>query len=364
MTRVKPSSSATIRLGYIPLLDAAPLLIAHELGFFKERGLRVKISREAGWATIRDKIVFGEIDGAHALSSLLVVTNCGLGCVAAPTICPFIFNAHGSAITLSEGLWQKGVRDVVSLKKFITEETHRRLTFGVVFPFSVHAYLLRKWLQAGGINPDQDVRIVIVPPPQMHSNLRGGNLDGYCVGEPWNSLAVQTGVGWCAAIGAELDPGHPDKVFLVRQSFQKQYPAELLAIVAALHQAALYCDAPANRSALVKLLSSPRYLNIPARYLLNSLAGNFDAGHGRHFVTKDFILFSRGRTNEPTAAKAHLILEEVLHCGALHPDTSLPNTLIPQIFRNDLYQASCPPTSTQQKPTHEKKPARRHPVLA
>ena len=213
-------STPALRIGFIALTDAAPLIVAQERGFFARRGLKVDLRREVGWATIRDKVIFGELDAAHALAPLLWAAQLGLGCGPSDVCTGIVFNLHGNAITLSTRLQALGVRDQVTLR----EEAMRRrgenkLTFGIVFPQSMHHVLLRQWLREARLNPESDVRIAVVPPAQMFRNLAAGTLDGYCVGEPWNILAVQEGAGWCPAWSATLAPGHVEKVLMVRRQF-------------------------------------------------------------------------------------------------------------------------------------------------
>jgi ABC-type nitrate/sulfonate/bicarbonate transport system substrate-binding protein len=170
-------------VGFVPLTDCAPLIMAHELGLFRKYGLRVALSRELGWATIRDKIIHRELDAAHALASMPVAATLGLGSIRCDCLTGLVLNLHGNAITLSEELWRRGVRDGATLRDEIRKlHVQKKFTFGVVNPFSSHHYLLRNWLASFGIRPDRDVRIVTVPPPQMVPNLKAGNLDGFCRG--------------------------------------------------------------------------------------------------------------------------------------------------------------------------------------
>ena len=202
----KVRTLGALRVGFVPLTDCAPIVVAHELGLFQKHGVRVVLSRELGWASIRDKIIHGELDAAHAVAGMPVAATLGLGSIRCDCVAALVLNLHGNAITLSNELWDRGVRDGASLAEQIRRlRGQKNFTFGVVYPFSSHNFLLRAWLASFGIRPERDVRIVVVPPPQMTVNLKGGHPDGFCVGEPWNSLAVQSGAGWCAAVSAELD---------------------------------------------------------------------------------------------------------------------------------------------------------------
>jgi ABC-type nitrate/sulfonate/bicarbonate transport system substrate-binding protein len=173
-----------LRLGFVPLTDCAPLVMAHELGLFRKYGVRALLSRELGWATIRDKIIHGELDAAHAVAGMPVAATLGLKSVRCDCVTALVLNLHGNAITLSRDLWRAGVRDGATLCQEIRRARRKRpFTFGAVYSFSSHYYLLRNWLTASGVDPDRDARIVIVPPPQMVLNLKAGHLDGFCVGE-------------------------------------------------------------------------------------------------------------------------------------------------------------------------------------
>ena len=219
----KTGTPRKLRVGFVPLTDCAPLVMAHELGLFRKFGLNVALSRELGWATIRDKIIHGELEAAHATIGMPMAATLGLGSIACDCLTALVLNLHGNAITLADELWKRGVRDGKTLRDEIHLSRREKIfTFGVVHTFSSHNFLLRDWLTAAGIHPDRDVRIVVVPPPQMVANLKGGNLDGFCAGEPWNSVAVQARVGWCVAASAELAPGPPEKVLMVRQDFAGQ----------------------------------------------------------------------------------------------------------------------------------------------
>ncbi|MBL9172773.1 MAG: ABC transporter substrate-binding protein, partial [Verrucomicrobiales bacterium] len=180
---VRTARTDRIRLGFVPLTDCAPLAVAREFGLFERHGVSVTLSRELGWATVRNKLAHGELDAAHAPCGLPFALKLGLGCPVTDCIASLIINLNGNGITLSTALARSGVRDLASLADFIRlNRRSRRLVFGVVSLHSTHAWLLRSWLAAGGIHADQDVHVVVVPPPQMASHMAAGNLDGFCVG--------------------------------------------------------------------------------------------------------------------------------------------------------------------------------------
>jgi ABC-type nitrate/sulfonate/bicarbonate transport system substrate-binding protein len=338
-TKSTAAPNPPLRIGFIALNDAAPIIVAHEQGFFRKHGLRVTLSREVGWATMRDKIIYRELDAAHALAPMVIATTLGLNCMPCDCLTALVLNTHGNCITLSEGLWIRGVRDAVTMKSEIIKNRHERTyVFGVVFPHSSHRMLLCEWLEAGGINPEKDVRIVVVPPAQLFRNLSAGTIDGYCVGDPWCSLAVREQIGWCAAISRDLAPGHAEKVLMVRHDFAEQRSDEHLAMVAAIAEAAKLCDDPAFRPELVELLARREYINVPARVINASLVGPFDLGHGRTVSAEHFFHFHQDNSNAPTLAKAGWLIDRFIKHGLAPAGTVMPADLALRTFRPDIYQ--------------------------
>jgi len=330
---------AALRLGFVPLTDCAPLVMAQELGIFRKYGINVVLSRELGWATIRDKVIYRELDAAHAVAGMPFAATLGLGSIRCDCLTALVLNLHGNAITLSNDLWKKGVRDGTSLRGEILRSRGRRVfTFGVVYPFSSHNFLLRDWLSASGIHPERDVRLVVVPPPQMAANLKAGHLDGFCAGEPWNSVAVQSGAGWCVAASAELDPGHPEKVLMVRREFAGKRTEEHLALVAALLDACEFCAEPENRDEIVATLSRPEYVGVPAALLRRGLDGRFDFGQGRVRTVPDFNIFYRDDANEPSSGKAAWVLQHLRDRGLCREPAALNFALGRSVFRLDLFE--------------------------
>jgi ABC-type nitrate/sulfonate/bicarbonate transport system substrate-binding protein len=348
-------SSRPLRLGFLALTDAAPLIAAQELGCFARRGLSVELCREVGWATIRDKVTYGELDAAHAPAPMLWATHLGLGCAPSDVCTAFIFNLHGNAITLSTRLWEAGVRDAGSLREeALRRRGENKLMFGIVFPHSMHHVLLRQWLLAARIDPERDVRIAVVPPAQMFRNLTACTLDGYCAGEPWNTLAVQQGQGWCPAWSAALAPGHVEKVLLVRTAFAERRKAEHAALVAALTEAAAWCDLPANRADLARMLAAPAYLNLSTEVIEPALLGRFSPQPGRTEHVPDFLVFHQGDANAPTPARAATLQQELVAAG-LVPRSSLHPGLPHRLFREDLFReatANLDPHAHQQLKHH------------
>jgi len=324
-------------LGFVALSDCAPIVIAEKLGLFAAYGLRVELRREVGWATIRDKVITGELDAAHAPVGTVIATTLGLGCVATRCVTALVLNLHGNAVTLSERLWREGVRDGETLRALIAR-TSELLTFGVAFQFSSHNFLLREWLRTSEIDPDRDVRLVVVPPPQMFPNLEAGHLDGYCVGEPWNSLAVLSRKGWCVAASPEIARNHPEKVLMVREDFAEERAQEHVALVAALLEACRFCDQPENRERVIETLALPEYVNAPIHALRMSMCGSFDFGHGRVEKYPDFNVFSRDNANEPSQAKFDWVVQQMNASGMLQDSAIVPENAATTLFRPDLYE--------------------------
>lgn len=315
----------TLRVGYVPLLDCAPLIAAVELGLCDQHRLNIKLMRQPGWANIRDNVIFGELDAAHAPAGLLLAINAGLAPVPAHCVTAFVFSQQGNAITLSKRLYDRGIRDLSDLAQ---EARHRRegemLTLGVVSRYSTHAHLLRQWLRQGGIKPEKDARIVILPPMQMAQSLAAGHVDGFCVGEPWNTVAVAEGHGWLAGHSSMLAPGHPEKVLMVRRDFAEQREAEHLALVAALFEAAAWCAEPANWNSLAAMLHRHAFPMLTPKLLLKSLS------------SEDAPIFHGPELHRPAPAKAAWLVEEMHRHGLLSASAVVDSHPL-EAFRPDLY---------------------------
>ena len=267
-----------LRIGFLPLSDTAPLFVAAQRGHFARQGLRVELCRQVGWATLRDKLILGELDAASALAPMLWAMRLGLGCAPTSVVTGFILSNHGTALTVSNSMGEAGW-DGSALRAAVKERrSHRPITFGVVHLYSSHYLLLSNWIKKAGLEAGKDVRIVVVPPAQMHRTLAAGTIDGYAAGEPWNSLAVAEGSGVCPFWGATVPPCPVEKVFAVTESFAENQGSEHAALIRALGEASQWCDNPDNRPELSEILSHRDYVNLPAKYLRPSLVGPFDTG--------------------------------------------------------------------------------------
>lgn len=305
------STRGVIRIGYVPLIDASPLLIADSLGLFHDAGLNVQLERELGWGSIREKIVYGELEAAHAPAGLLFSILCGLNSRPHPVSTDLILNLQGNAITLSRRLWDKGVRDAATLRQLMRSEAPKKPTFAVVSPISNHLYLLRSWLQSAGIDPDHHVRIIVLPPPLVGEHMREGLIDGFCVGEPWNSASALEGEGWVIATSAELAPLHPEKILLVSSELSQQRSEEYSLLRSALLKACKYCDTPSGRVEAVDYLYSRKLFPVTKAVLANSLIGPFQRGTNHSTDKTPFIYFSREETNRATHERALWLLDSL-----------------------------------------------------
>lgn len=337
----KSKPARPLHLGFLPENDCAPLVVAHELGLFEKYDLDVELKREASCTTLRDHILSGQLDAAHAPATLPFVLSLGLDFEQCSCISGLVLSLQGNAITLSKKLWSEGVRDAETLRARIFEDWGwRTYTFGVVFPYSPQYFLLSQWLRTAGIVPHSHVRLVVIPPEQMFPMLELGYLDGYCVGEPWTSVAVEAGIGVCAATSAQLSPWHPEKALLVPETFAVERAEEHARLIAALREACAFCDQPENRKHVSELLMEPHYVNAPADCIKAGMIGPFQFP-GQHNATGAALnIFSQHQTNDPTDSKAAWItkhLSEYLKPGAKRSARLRP---LNSIFRRDLFKQS------------------------
>ncbi|MCI0736987.1 MAG: ABC transporter substrate-binding protein, partial [Beijerinckiaceae bacterium] len=265
-----------LRIGYVPLTDAALLHVAKAQNFAMDRGLEIELVAESSWANIRDKLAAGHFDAAHMLAPAAIAVSLGIGQIKTPLVAPVALGLNGNAITVSRPLFDALLREAqgdiadprVTAKALARVAASRReaedppLTFGHVFPFSSHHYQLRLWMRSGQIEPDEDVRLVVVPPPFMVDTLRKGTLDGFCVGAPWNSLAVVAGAGTIIHQGTDIVCNCPEKVLAFRAEWALAQPDDLRALAEAVGDASRWASDASNRNALVTLLASTAGHNV------------------------------------------------------------------------------------------------------
>lgn len=345
---VSRTAVAKLRVGYIPLSDAAPLLIAESLGFFKERGLDVRLEKELGWGSIREKVVYGELDAAHAPGGLLFSILCGTHARPGAVRSDLIMSLQGNAITLSRRLWQKGVRDAATLRLLLRSEAPRKPSFAVVSPFSSHLWLLRKWLASAGIDPDRDVRIAILPPPLVAEHMRAGLIDGFCVGEPWNSAVALAGEGWIVATSTTLEPRHPEKILIASESLAAGRPDEYAALQDAIVAACRFCDTDEGRAAIVDLFQSRKLFPVSREVLANGLIGPLHKGDGLEPEKATLVHFFHGDANRATRDRAVWMLDSICGPAALTLDTAQRRACI-EAFHDRLYKVAPIRNSTRKK---------------
>lgn len=343
-----------IRLGFVPLTDAAPLIVAREFGLFAQRGLRVTLSRELGWASVRDKFVHGELDAAHAPCALPFALRLGRGCPVTDCAVSMILNRHGNSITLGSPLRRAGVIDGPTLAVQVRQQRRqRRLVLGIVSHQSTHGWLLRTWLARNGIASETDCEIAVVPPPQMPAHLAEGHLDGFCAGEPWNSVAEAEGHGWCAARSCDLAPGHPEKVLMLSGRLARDPDGRQLQLTAAILEACRICADPRHHPDLLRLLAHREYLGLPTSVLAPALTGNFHSPDRTLLRCPEFLIFYGGDTNDPTADQAAWVVRNLLDPS---DRARLPPLQLGRIFRADLFAAAqelAPPQRLRAIPQHE-----------
>jgi ABC-type nitrate/sulfonate/bicarbonate transport system substrate-binding protein len=315
--------------------------MAHELGLFAAHGLHVELKREVGWATVRDKLVMRDLEAAHAPAAMVLGISLGIGSFKVPCVTGLVLNLHGNAITLANHLWEAGVRDAATLGDYIRSRRNGTLlTFGVAFSCSSHRFLLQKWLRGAGINPAGEVNVVVVPPPQMAPNLKSRNLDGYCVGEPWNSVAVVQQAGWVVATSSGIVPGHPEKVLLVRAEFADACVNEHRSLIAALREACEFCQRPRNRPEVARILAGRKYLNTSVEAIRQSLSGPFEFGKARVEPLPNLHVFAGAEVNEPGPDKAAWVRDSLVQSGVLPKANGLDQQHLASMFRLDMFHSA------------------------
>ena len=331
-----------IKVGFIPIIDCAAIVLAEELGAYERQGLEVEIRREVSWANVRDKLALGVLDASHILAPLPLALTLGIDSVSVPMINAMTLQVNGNGLTLSAKLWHEMEEVAPELAgagtpldaRAIAAVVARRKAAGAapivlasVFPYSVQNYMLRLWLSSGGVDPDRDVCLTVVPPPHTVAYMSGGVIDGYCVGEPWNQRAQALGIGRIALTGPDIWRGMPEKVLGTTEAWANRHPNTLLALVKALIEACLWLDEPSNRAEAARLLSSPRYLNTPAEVISRTLE------------LPGFHVFQRDAANFPWRSHADWFLAQMVLWKQASPDIDIKGTA-DRVYRTDIYRAA------------------------
>lgn len=360
-----------LTLGFIKLTDMAPLAIAKEKGFFEDEGLYVTLEAQANWKVLLDRVIAGELDGAHMLAGQPIAASIGYG-TEAKIITPFSMDLNGNGITVSNDVWSLMKENIpagadgkpqhpisaAALKPVIEEYKAEGKPFnmGMVFPVSTHNYELRYWLAAGGINPGfyspEDVSgqigaeafLSVTPPPQMPATLEAGTIDGYAVGEPWNQQAVFKGIGVPVVTDYEIWKNNPEKVFGLTGKFAQENPNTVLALTKALIRAAIWLDENdnANRAEAVEILSRPEYVGADAAVIANSMTGTFEYEKGDTRDVPDFNVFFRHNATFPYYSDAVWYLTQMRRWGQIAEDKpdGWYDATAKEVYRPDLYKAA------------------------
>jgi ABC-type nitrate/sulfonate/bicarbonate transport system substrate-binding protein len=342
-----------IHAGFIPLSDCAPLVIASELGFDRKHGFSLALHREASWANIRDKVDVGALDCAHMLAPMPIAAHLGLGRATEHIIAPMALSLNGNAITVSMALYDtmravdepatlaggmKSAEALAAVVRMRQASGREPLTFGMVYPFSCHNYDLRYWLAAAGIDPDNDVNLVVVPPPLIAENLKAGRVDGFCVGQPWSSVAVDHADGVIVATKSQLWSLSPEKVLGVREVFAEREPELVRDLVRALVAAGQWLDEPANRPEAARILARPEYIGVAEDILIRPLTGALKCGGQQpDIIDPDLVVFHRGCANFPWRSHALWLMTQMIRWGQVREPFNL-ETVAERVFRTDIYR--------------------------
>ncbi|SOC26035.1 nitrate/nitrite transport system substrate-binding protein [Alloalcanivorax xenomutans] len=363
---------AELKFGFIKLTDMAPLAVAYEKGYFEEEGLFVTLEAQANWKVLLDRVIDGQLDGAHMLAGQPLGATIGYG-TQAHIITAFSMDLNGNGITVSNEVWEAMKTSIPeqdgkplhpikadALKPVVEAYRKDGKTFrmGMVFPVSTHNYELRYWLAAGGLNPGfyaphkgdtsgqlrADVLLSVTPPPQMPATLEAGTIHGYCVGEPWNQQAVFKGIGVPVITDYEIWKNNPEKVFGVSKTWADKYPNTHIRVVKALIRAAKWLDENdnANRAEAVKILARPNYVGADEEVIANSMTGTFEYEKGDIRPVPDFNVFFRHNATYPYYSDAIWYLTQMRRWGQISeskPDSWYLQTA-KEVYRPDVYAAA------------------------
>lgn len=332
-----------VRLGFIPLTDCSPIVMAKELGLFKKYGVEVVVTKESSWANVRDKILTGELDGAHCLYSMPFSVYTGVGGKAGSEMkIAMMLNVNGQAITLSNDFCGKvGFKQMNKVTPVVAAKlkAEKEVTFAMTFPGGTHDLWLRNWMSIAGLN-QKAVKIITIPPPQMVANMKVGNMDGFCVGEPWGGVAVKQGIGFTQVASQDIWKDHPEKALVVNKDFSTKRKADLVKVMKAVMEACIWLDNPSNRKKAASIIGRAPYVNAPADVIEARLMGDYNLGcnQGTQVYAKDYMLFHKGGTvNYPRKSYAIWAMAQFVRFGYLK---EAPNyaAIADKLILQDLYE--------------------------
>ena len=343
-----------LRIGFIPLVDAAALIVAVDKGFAAAEGLDVTLVREVSWSNVRDKLNIGLFDAAHLLAPVAIASSLGLGHVKVPIVASFNLGLNGNAITVSPALHAAIMAEIegdpfdpmvtaLALSRVVAARRKsgaEPLIFGMTFPFSTHNYQLRFWMAAGGVDPDEDVHLVVLPPPYMVDSLASGQVDAFCVGAPWNSVAVDLGVGHILHFVSDILVRAAEKVLAVRQNWSENNPQVLAALIRAASRAAEFIEQPENRAEAARMLARPERIGVDADVILRTLDGRLKISpDGTMRESSRYLLVGREGAARPEPAQAAWLYAQMVRWGqaSISPEAL---RIAEGVFRPDLYDAA------------------------
>lgn len=318
-----------VRAGFMPLLDCAPLIVAHELGFAAAEGITLSVHRETSWAALRDRLAVSYLDVAHILAPMPIAANLGLGPLQMSLVVPMALGFGGNTISVSKSVWGEleatgapvdfdAGAAVQALARVVAARRAAgasRLVLGIVHAYSAHHYQLAYWMASAGIIPGRDVELVVVPPSLMPSALAGRQIDGFCAGEPWGSVAVLRGAGRILTTNANIWRSCPEKVLGVRTAWARENGEWLQRLVRAVYRAAVWCDAGENRAALGEILARPGYIGQPIDMLRPGLSGSLIAPDGSARRVDGFLTFARNDATFPWTSQALWLYTQMVRWG-------------------------------------------------
>ena len=343
-----------LRIGFIPLVDASALIVAVDKGFTAAEGLDVTLVREVSWSNVRDKLNIGLFDAAHLLAPVAIASSLGLAQVKVPIVAPFTLGVNGNAITVSPALHAAIISEIdgnpadpmATAKALARVVAARRkagkdpLTFGMTFPFSTHNYQLRFWMAAGGVDPDEDVRLVVLPPPYMVDSLANGHVDAFCVGAPWNSVAVDFGVGHILHFVSDILTRAAEKVLAVRENWSRENPLILAKLIRAHGRAADFIEDPAHRDEVSRMLAKPERIGVDAEVIRRTLDGRLKISpDGKVRESDRYLLVGREGAARPDPIQAAWLYAQMVRWGqAAYSPEGLK--IAQRVFRPDLYDTA------------------------